>query len=847
MAEARALAPGSRIGRYEILAELGSGGMGAVYRARDPRVGREVALKVIRTDRGADPSQLRRFELEARAAGSLNHPNVLVLHDVGVDDGVPYLVTELLAGQTLRARLGAGPLPAPAAVGIAVQIAAGLGAAHEKGIVHRDLKPENVFLLKDGRAKILDFGIAKLQPDAESEGVADTLLTGEGAIIGTLGYLSPEQVRGQPADARSDLFALGVLCYEMLAGQRPFVGDSATDIAAAIARDDPPALPARVPPALARIVLRCLEKDPARRYHSARDLAFQLEAPADRAAPAAPRRRVWPMATVAAAAAALLAAGATWLTRPRAAPQPTFQRLSFRRGTVLGARFAHDGRSIVYSAAWNGAPPQVFSTLPGSLESRPLGQPGAGLLALSSADDMALALGYAFQRTDESWHGALAVAPLGGGEPRVGVPDVIAADYAPDGELVLLRPAPGRRRVEWPAGHLVYETSDIVIMLRVAPRGDAVALVTAQLGVLGGFVVRVLDRAGHDRVLGGGWRDLRSIAWLPSGDEIWLAGSKTDEPAAIHAVTLAGAERVVLRLPGDFVVDDIAADGRVLLTRITELRGIRASGADGVERDVSWFDGSDLTDLSEDGRVVVFGAGGARNLGNSVGYVRPLDGSPARPIGECAIGHVAPDGGRLVVLAAERPPKLAIVPLGPGETVPVATGPLTSVLEAFWLPDGRSLVVQGVEPGHESRLYVLDLAGGDPRPFSPEPTQLFPVTGPISPDGTLVLAHAGSRYAIYPLDGGAPRPIAGLGDDEVPIRFTADGRSLYVQRRDAMRAAIVTLELATGARTPWKIIAEPDPTGSIHEPWVFLTADGKAYAYHDHHWLGELFLVTGLR
>src|SRR6266702_1613757 len=293
MAGPHALAPGARVGRYEILALLGSGGMGEVYCARDPRVGREVAVKLIRADLGADAGRVRRFENEARAAGALDHPNIVILHDVGEHDGTPYLVSELLHGQTLRERLRTGALAAPDAVAIAAQLAGGLGAAHEKGIIHRDLKPENVLVLPDGRVKILDFGVAKLQPEPVTLGEADTALTGTGDVIGTVGYMAPEQVRGQPADARSDLFALGVMCHEMLAGRRPFVGGSAPEIAAAIVRDDPPALPASVPPGLARVVRRCLEKDPARRYQSARDLAFALEVPR-----AEPRRTriVWPVA-----------------------------------------------------------------------------------------------------------------------------------------------------------------------------------------------------------------------------------------------------------------------------------------------------------------------------------------------------------------------------------------------------------------------------------------------------------------------------------------------------------------------------------------------------------------------
>jgi len=276
-----ALAEGSRLGPYEIVSRLGSGGMGVVYRARDPRLGRDVAVKVLPDDVAADPERLHRFEREARAAGVLNHPNVVVVHDVGEASGTPYVVTELLAGETLREGLRSGALPPRKAVELAIQMSHGLAAAHERGIVHRDLKPENVFLTRDGQVKILDFGLAKLRlPDTGPGSEAHTLTrdTSPGAIVGTLGYLSPEQARGQDADARSDIFALGAVLYEMLAGRPAFSGPSPADTLSAILRGDAPALQPGTPAGLERVVRRCLEKNPAQRFASARDLGFALEA-----------------------------------------------------------------------------------------------------------------------------------------------------------------------------------------------------------------------------------------------------------------------------------------------------------------------------------------------------------------------------------------------------------------------------------------------------------------------------------------------------------------------------------------------------------------------------------------
>src|SRR5499427_8148604 len=277
---------GARFGPYEVVGLIGAGGMGEVYRARDERLKRDVAIKVLPSLFSQDRDRLRRFEQEARAAGGLNHPNILAIHDIGSKDGAPYVVSELLEGETLRSRLASGALSARKAIDYAVQVARGLAAAHEKGIVHRDLKPENLFITKDGRVKILDFGLAKVTRP-EKSGVQASVVsttpasTEPGVVMGTVGYMSPEQVRGQPTDARSDIFSFGAILYEMLSGKRAFQGSSPVETMSAILKEDPPELSAttrNVSPGLERIVRHCLEKSPEERFHSAHDLAFDLEA-----------------------------------------------------------------------------------------------------------------------------------------------------------------------------------------------------------------------------------------------------------------------------------------------------------------------------------------------------------------------------------------------------------------------------------------------------------------------------------------------------------------------------------------------------------------------------------------
>src|SRR5512136_2295410 len=276
------LSPGFRLGPYEIGALIGAGGMGEVYRARDTRLERDVAIKVLPAEFAADPDRLRRFEHEARAVAALDHPNILAVHDVGDHEGAPYLVAELLEGETLRERLQAGVLPVRKAVDYALQMARGLAAAHDKGIIHRDLKPENLFVTKDGIVKILDFGLARQALVAPGEDTHSPTLqreTGPGVVLGTVAYMSPEQARGETVDHRSDLFSLGSVLYEMLSGRRAFHGDSSVETLNAILKEEPPELPAdrQIPPLLDRLVRHCLEKKPEDRFQSARDLVYELE------------------------------------------------------------------------------------------------------------------------------------------------------------------------------------------------------------------------------------------------------------------------------------------------------------------------------------------------------------------------------------------------------------------------------------------------------------------------------------------------------------------------------------------------------------------------------------------
>ncbi len=454
------LNPGTKLGPYEIIGNLGAGGMGEVYRARDTRLGRDVAIKVLPASFSHDPERLRRFEQEARATAALNHPNILAVFDIGSHDESPYVVTELLEGETLRQRIQTGPIPSRKATDYALQMARGLAAAHHQGITHRDLKPENVFLTKDGRIKILDFGLAKLtHPEKTASGHDTPTLASQtepGMVLGTVGYMSPEQVRGKAADARSDLFSLGTILYEMVSGKRAFQGETAADTMSAILTKEPPQLSEvqqNIPPGLARIVEHCLEKDPANRFQSARDVAFALEAfsgsssssvaaPAVTSAVAVEQPKPQVASFWIALAAGLVVAIIVFIVARKTAPTPSlpsFHQLTFQRGTIQAARFAPDGETVVYAASWSGKPIELFSARPEGNESRTLGMTDTDLLGISSTGELAVRLNPVYTGA-YSIAGTVARAMLSGGSPRPMESDVEFADWSTDGKELMVGP-----------------------------------------------------------------------------------------------------------------------------------------------------------------------------------------------------------------------------------------------------------------------------------------------------------------------------------------------------------------------------------------------------------------------
>jgi serine/threonine protein kinase len=848
------------LGPYEILMAIGAGGMGEVYRAQDTRLGRDVAVKVLTRNLSNDADALRRFEQEARAAGMLNHPNILAIYDIGDEAGVHYIVSELLEGESLRVRIRQSAIPPRKALDYAAQIARGLSAAHERSIVHRDLKPENLFITRDGHVKILDFGLAKLTgprlpnatPGDEHELTLPTTPTEPGRLMGTVGYMAPEQVRGGSGDNRSDIFAFGAILYEMMAGVPAFRGESPIETLNSILKDDPPDffdLNVRVPGALDRVVRHCLEKNPDERFQSARDLAFDLGSLSGLTSQAVSFHSYWHfrsrqillllaiILTILAAAILAYMVGQRRGTRP----PPTYKRLTFRSGTIFNARYSPDGQTVFYGARWAGLPMSIFSVRADSPESRDL-QIGADtdLLAVSRGGQLAISLRrHAIGYLRES--GTLAQVPIAGGAPRAILDDVEFADWSPDGRLAVVRTVGGRCRLEFPIGNVIYDSVGWIGHPRFNPSGDAIGLLEHPfLNDDRGSVVLVTLAGKTHRALTKESQSVEGLAWSPDGKEIVFSSEDGSSARAVAAVTLGGKQRLVAASAGPLWLHDVAPDGRVLVSREIVRAGIVGIRGNGQPIDLSWFDYSVVRDLSPDGKTIIFSESGEAGGAIFGVYLRGTDGSPAIRLGDGTSEGLSPDGQWVLSIPRNRKPApIVMLPTGTGQPRQI-THDRINHRNARWFPDGAHILFQGNEDGQSPRLWIQALDGSAPRPITPENVAGSQVT----PDGRFVLGRAPDRkFYLYPVAGGAPVPVPALKTGDVPTRFGPDGRSLYVATFGKIPAMLYKVDLTTGARTLSREAMPADPAGLINVGPILVTPDGATTVYSYTRLLSDLYII----
>ncbi len=861
-----ALTPGTRLGPYEIVAAVGAGGMGEVYRARDTRLDRTVAIKILPESFAGDRERLERFQQEARILSALNHPNLMAVYDVGVQDGMHFLVSEFLEGETLRDRLSAAPLPQRRVVEYGLQIAKGLAAAHDKQIVHRDLKPENIFVLRDGQVKILDFGLAKQRAVVATADATMTSpnQTSAGTVLGTAGYMSPEQVRGEAVDNRSDIFALGAILYEMIAGQRAFRGDSSVEVMTSILKQEPPELSestTNVSLGLQRIVHRCLEKKPEARFQSASDLAFALDSLSSagtssgglRALNDAQRRRsrlLMPAMLLAALSIGMIAA---WELHRPAMSHPAFTQISFRSAFIRHARFAPDGRTVVYDSTTDGKPTELFSTRTDTIEAQSLHIP-ASLLSISSTGELAVTLDTIFDPKFTPT-GRLARAPLGGGSTRELMDAVTDADWAPDGSALAVSHQVGHHfQLEFPPGKTLYQNDGYISDLCFSPSGDKIAFVDhAILGDDRG-TVQLVDLQGNRKVLTREFSTIQGLAWPTKGNEIWFTSAVNSEPSSLRAVSLDGKERTLLSSPAKLHLQDVSKEQNALLS-VEDYRDqqVLAETQTGKVRDVSSFPFQITEAFSPDGQTLllntyVTGSNNDYNL-----YTQRTDGSAPALIGQGTGLGFSFDGKWVLAADPVNLQHVRIIPTGVGEQRTLSAPPGMEYLGAAWVPDGEHIVALLQAQGRVPATYIQDVETGAVRQIGKEGRYLWTFgeqgAGTISPDGkSFVTTDGNKRYWVQPMDGGEPSEIKGLSPNDLPLEWHNGSENIFFERTIGTDTSeIYDLNLATGKSKLWSRFTPADKSAMLALRHPIITRDGGRVLYVVQRIFSTLFVANGIQ
>lgn len=852
------VARGTRLGPYEILAPIGAGGMGEVFKARDTRIDREVAVKILPEGVAGDADRLARFRREAELAGGLNHPNLLTIHEFGSHEGRSFLVTELLDGLTLREKMGGVALPARRAVEYATQMAEGLAAAHERGVVHRDLKPENIIITRDGRVKILDFGLAKSTSRTEEPAAITTVPTERrsaptdpGTVLGTVGYMSPEQVRGEAVDARSDIFAVGAILYEMLTGRRAFRGSTSIDTMHAILYEEPQEFTdasGQIRPALERIVRHCLEKDRERRFQSARDLAFDLSSISGISeVMTGPRRRTRRGALAAWSAILILAAVvAGWFfARWNHRSVPRFDRLTFQSRGIASAAFTPDQQSVIFSTRGTSGVEDVFVSSVGNPEMRSLGLHGALVMGVSRKRELALLLKARFLGGFITV-GTLSRLPLSGGAPREIAENIEWADWTPDGDDLLVgRSVGGRDRIELPLGNVLYETPGWIGSPRISPDGRTIAFIDHPTSGSDDGGVIVIDRERRKRVLTGVFTSIQGLAWSPDGKEIWFTGAEKGASRELWAVGLTGRRRLIAGSPNALTIFEVSPDGRALVSENNDrIRMFAGTWDQTSDRELSWLDWTILRDIRGADGALLFdesGEGGGKAYGV---YMRGLDGAPAVRLGDGIAGAFSPDGRSVLAIHPfPFPAQVFVYATAAGESRKVTHDGMNHT-HAAWLRDGKTMVLRASEGSRSSRLYVQATEGGRPRPISPEGVGFS--TPFVSPDGRWVTGRDGDGIVtLYSLNGEAYIKLPELTGEDAIAGWSPDSKELIYVRRNENPARVFRIDVTSHRQVLWHKIQLPETLFGILG--LRVSPDGKGYAYCFSNSTADLYLIEGGR